>query len=134
MTSPGRIQLSVLQHRHTVPYSCSILLCFYDTSVLRRHQVAYDFQYYNMDMPADVSILVLSEARSRILPCDVALPVVATAAYAAFPVDHPELDSWRQFIEFARQLEHHVESTMQTVGPTKVALIRTAVHSTVLCI
>jgi len=71
---------------------------------------------------------VLSEARSRILPCDVALPVVATAPFAAFPVHHPELASWRQYIGFARQLEHNVESPMQAVGPTEGTVLYSTVH------
>jgi hypothetical protein len=80
--------------------------------LLEWQKVEYDFQYYKMEMPADVPVLVVSQAKSRILPTDVVLPLV-TANRGPVETTNSDLTSWRQYITKARELQHSLDESMQ---------------------
>ncbi|MQL98059.1 hypothetical protein Taro_030760 [Colocasia esculenta] len=76
--------------------------------------VGYDFEYYKLEMPADVQVLILSEKKSNILPADLVLPfhpaVVNTDIHAT-----DELQAWRWYLATMRYLPHSIEPQMQKV-------------------
>eukprot|EP00897_Mesotaenium_endlicherianum_P000995 jgi/Mesen1/10897/ME000095S10230 len=92
--------------------------------LLQSQKVEYDFQFYKMEMVADVAVLVLSQAKSRILPADVVLPVKAVAPGVALAASGEELDKWRAYLNCARHLEHSIEPDMQKVLEAELVAAR----------
>ncbi|KAG0600553.1 hypothetical protein M758_11G042700 [Ceratodon purpureus] len=81
--------------------------------LLQWQKVEYDFQYYKMEMPADVPVLVLSQGKSRILPTDVVLPLNPTASRGPVNITDSDLISWRHYIVKARAMDHSLDESMQ---------------------
>ncbi|XP_078447003.1 E2F target protein 1 (ETG1) isoform X2 [Wolffia australiana] len=76
--------------------------------LLQWQMVGYDCEYYNLDMPADVQVLVISERRSNILPADAIVPFHPEAVNAAtWTVLSDELPAWRWYLASCRTLHHH---------------------------
>ncbi|RWV81711.1 hypothetical protein GW17_00056849 [Ensete ventricosum] len=50
------------------------LLLLNQVDLLMTMQVEYDFEYYKLEMAADVQLLIISEGKSNILPADLVLP------------------------------------------------------------
>ena len=75
----------------------------------------YDFEYYKVDMAADISVLVLSDARSRLLPADMTINIKPISAPMLMSADEPELSMWRQYLSAARYMEHSVPAGVQKV-------------------
>lgn len=77
-------------------------------------QVEYDFEFYKMEMPTDVPVLVFSTARSRLFPADVVIPLRPTRVSSlVFP---PEaLPKWRMYLGAARAGDHTIDPSMQKV-------------------
>ncbi|XP_020107976.1 mini-chromosome maintenance complex-binding protein [Ananas comosus] len=65
--------------------------------------VEYDFEYYKLEMAADVQLLVLSEGKSNILPADLVLPFRPTTV-SAVNAGAEELQSWRWYLATVRSL------------------------------
>ncbi|CAO2825793.1 unnamed protein product [Amaranthus hypochondriacus] len=78
-------------------------------------QVEYDFQYYKMDMTADVQLLVLSEGKSNILPADLVLPFQPSTTGTLETIDEDILQSWRWYLATLRSLSHSISPEMQKV-------------------
>ncbi|GJP31678.1 hypothetical protein CLOM_g14734, partial [Closterium sp. NIES-68] len=81
--------------------------------LLEWQKVDYDFQYYKMDMPSDIPVLILSHATSRLLPADVSMPVRCTAPPQPVRVDESEVATWRRYIGCCRLLEHEIKDGMR---------------------
>ena len=79
-------------------------------------QVEYDFQYYPMEMPTDIPVLVLSHAKSRLLPCDVTLPVRTRAVPVEVQGSEEDTGLWRQYFSHCKFLEHEISDDMKKVG------------------
>lgn len=78
-------------------------------------QVEYDFEYYKLDMPTDIPVLILSNAKSRLLPSDIVVPLRATAN-PSFVVKDSDIARWRLFLTSVRNMNHTLDSSMQKVG------------------
>eukprot|EP00850_Spirogloea_muscicola_P005440 SM000025S08335 [mRNA] locus=s25:142771:147905:+ [translate_table: standard] len=77
-------------------------------------KVEYDFQFYKMDVPVDVPVVVLSQARSKLLPADAVVQLCpadgAPGSLAAVP--EPLLEQWRAYLNAARHMEHIIGASM----------------------
>lgn len=63
-------------------------------------------------MSFDFTIRML-QAKSRILPTDVVLPLNVTANRGPVESTNSDLTSWRQYITKARELQHSLDESMQ---------------------
>lgn len=66
-------------------------------------------------MPADVQLLVLSEAKSNILPADLVLPFRPSSVNSASGVSEEMLKAWRLYLATMKLLPHTIEPRMQKV-------------------
>ncbi|XP_023771001.1 mini-chromosome maintenance complex-binding protein [Lactuca sativa] len=78
-------------------------------------KVEYDFKYYKMNMDADVQILVLSEAKSNILPADLIVPFHPSSVGPLGDVGEETLNEWRWYLATLRSSPHSIETEMQKV-------------------
>eukprot|EP00850_Spirogloea_muscicola_P020123 SM000207S06198 [mRNA] locus=s207:93308:96925:- [translate_table: standard] len=76
--------------------------------------VEYDFQFYKMDVPMDAPVVVLSQARSKLLPADAVVQLrpadCAQGSLAAVP--EPLLGQWRAYLTAARYMDHVIGGSM----------------------
>ncbi|XP_021769315.1 mini-chromosome maintenance complex-binding protein-like [Chenopodium quinoa] len=89
-------------------------------------QVEYDFQYYKMEMKADVQLLVLSEGKSNILPADLVLPFQPLSTSSSEIVDEAIVQTWRWYLAFLRSLSHSISPEMQKVVEEDLVAARQA--------
>eukprot|EP00250_Pteridium_aquilinum_P012999 c21070_g1_i1 orf=136-1962(+) len=83
-------------------------------NLMEWQKVEYDFEFYKMEMPTDLPVLVFSTARSRLFPADVVLPLRPTRDSSL--VFSPELLSkWRMYLGAARAGEHTIDPSMQKI-------------------
>ncbi|MCO5600015.1 hypothetical protein L7F22_054123 [Adiantum nelumboides] len=83
-------------------------------NLMEWQKVEYDFEFYKMEMPADVPVLVLSTARSRLFPADVVLPLRPTRNFSSSL--RPELVAhWRTYLGVARAGNHTIEPSIQKI-------------------
>lgn len=78
-------------------------------------QVEYNFEYYKMEMIADVQMLILSEGKSNIVPADLVIPFQPSSAASFEVVPAETLEAWRWYLASVRSLPHSIESDMQRV-------------------
>ncbi|XP_068641394.1 mini-chromosome maintenance complex-binding protein [Aristolochia californica] len=84
-------------------------------NLMECQQVEYEFDYYKMEMPADVQLLILSEGKSSILPADLVLPFRPVGVtYVKSPTEE-DLQAWRWYLVTLRSLSHVIEPEMQKV-------------------
>ena len=69
-----------------------------------------------MELPTDLPVLVLSHAKSRLLPCDVALPVRTRALPTPVQGSEADIGLWRHYFSHCRFLEHEISDDMKKVG------------------
>ncbi|GAV62484.1 LOW QUALITY PROTEIN: MCM_bind domain-containing protein/Racemase_4 domain-containing protein, partial [Cephalotus follicularis] len=84
-------------------------------NLMEFQKVEYDFQYYKMEMAADVQLLILSEGKSHILPADLVIPFQPSSADSCVVVNIETLDAWRWYLATVRLLPHSIKSEMQKV-------------------
>ncbi|CAK9260337.1 unnamed protein product [Sphagnum jensenii] len=90
--------------------------------LLEWQKVEYDFQFYKMEMPADLPVLILSQAKSRMLPADAVVPLMSTATPACSTPDELDFAKWRLYLTMARDMEHTLQpSILKTVEDDLVA-------------
>ncbi|XVF81935.1 hypothetical protein PTKIN_Ptkin16aG0002400 [Pterospermum kingtungense] len=75
-------------------------------------KVEYDFQYYKMEMAADVQLLIFSEGKSNIIPADVVVPFQPSLESSEIPVAEA-LEAWRWYLATLRSLPHSIGPEMQ---------------------
>ncbi|KAK9742259.1 hypothetical protein RND81_03G159400 [Saponaria officinalis] len=92
-------------------------------------KVEYDFQYYKMDMTADVQLLILSEGKSNLLPADLVLPFQPASTISSEIVDETTVQAWRWFLANLRSLSHSISPEMQTVVENDLVAARQADRS-----
>eukprot|EP00850_Spirogloea_muscicola_P006522 SM000031S11531 [mRNA] locus=s31:132741:136243:- [translate_table: standard] len=77
-------------------------------------KVECNFQFYKMDVPMDVPVVVLSQARSKLLPADAVVQLRpangAPGSLAAVP--EPLLEQWRAYLTAARHMDHIIGASM----------------------
>ncbi|XXG85926.1 hypothetical protein AAC387_Pa11g0921 [Persea americana] len=82
-------------------------------NLLENQKVDYDFEYYKMEMAADVQILILSEGKSNILPADLVLPFRPSVVASVVNGTAEELQAWRWYLATLRSLPHNIEPVIQ---------------------
>ncbi|KAL9230252.1 hypothetical protein vseg_005629 [Gypsophila vaccaria] len=92
-------------------------------------KVEYDFQYYKMEMSADVQLLVLSEGKSNLLPADVVIPFQPPSTISSEIVDETAVQAWRWFLANIRSLSHSISPEMQKVVENDLVTARQADRS-----
>lgn len=83
-------------------------------TVMEMQKVEYDFQFYKLEMEADVQLLVLSEGKSNILPADIVLPFQPSSVGSS-EATAEALEAWRWYLATIRSLPHSIEPEMQKV-------------------
>ncbi|KAJ6806447.1 mini-chromosome maintenance complex-binding protein [Iris pallida] len=88
-------------------------------------KVEYDFEYYKLEMAADVQMLVLSEGKSNILPADLVLPFLPTTVTCNVTASAEELQAWRWYLATLRSLPYsNGPEMLQTVQDEMVAAMK----------
>lgn len=85
-------------------------------------QVEYDFEYYKLEMSADVQLLILSEAKSSILPADLVLPF-SPRSVASINATSEDLQAWRWYLATMRSLPSSIEPEMNLVLPPNLEFL-----------
>ncbi|XP_042465269.1 mini-chromosome maintenance complex-binding protein-like [Zingiber officinale] len=80
-------------------------------NLLELQKVEYDFEYYKLEMAADVQLLILSEAKSSILPADLVLPF-SPGSVPATNATSEDLQAWRWYLATMRSLPCSIEPEM----------------------
>lgn len=78
-------------------------------------QVVYDFEYYKMEMAADIQLLVFSEGKSNIVPADLVIPFQPSSSGSLEVVPRETLEAWRWYLTTVKSLPHSIELEMQQV-------------------
>ncbi|XP_078177648.1 E2F target protein 1 (ETG1) [Carex rostrata] len=79
---------------------------------LMEHQtVEYDFQFYKLEMAAEVQCLIISEAKSNILPADLVVPVCPSAV-TPVTASEEQLHAWRWYLAAVRSLPHLTDTSI----------------------
>lgn len=92
-------------------------------------KVEYDFQYYKVDMAADVQLLVLSEGKSNILPADLVLPFQPSSAGSSEEVEETAMQAWRWYLGTLKSLSHSISPGMQKIVEEDLVAARQADRS-----
>ncbi|KAK1264677.1 Mini-chromosome maintenance complex-binding protein [Acorus gramineus] len=83
--------------------------------LIESQKVEYEFEYYKLEMPADVQILILSEGKSNILPADVVVPFRPSNVSSAVNISSEDLQAWRWYLATLRELPHSIEPETQKI-------------------
>ncbi|XAR66020.1 hypothetical protein NMG60_11012059 [Bertholletia excelsa] len=97
--------------------------------LLELQKVEYDFQYYKMEMPADVQLLIISEGKSNILPADVVLPFCPSLVGSSETPDAERVKAWRWYLTSLRSRPHSILPEMQKVVEDDLVAARQADRS-----
>ncbi|KAJ8442669.1 hypothetical protein Cgig2_003713 [Carnegiea gigantea] len=92
-------------------------------------KVEYDFQYYKVEMAADVQLLVLSEGKSNLLPADSVLPFQPSSAGSSEIVEEAAMQNWRWYLGALRSLSHSISPGMQKIVEEDLVAARQADRS-----
>ncbi|KAF5205635.1 Mini-chromosome maintenance complex-binding protein [Thalictrum thalictroides] len=84
-------------------------------NLVELQKVEYDFQFFKMEMPTDVQVLILSEGKSNILPADLVLPFQPSAVGSFVNAETEALQSWRWYLATLRLSTHDMDPDMQKV-------------------
>nr|GMC94318.1 mini-chromosome maintenance complex-binding protein [Ipomoea batatas]GMC96630.1 mini-chromosome maintenance complex-binding protein [Ipomoea batatas] len=98
-------------------------------NLLDVQKVEYDFTYYKMEMPTDAQLLILSEAKSNILPADIVLPFRPTSVTSYEEVETDVLGGWRWYLGTMKSLSHTIAPEMQKVLEDDLVAARQADRS-----
>ena len=84
-------------------------------NLMEFQKVEYDFQYYKMEMAADVQLLIFSEGKSNIIPVDVVVPFQPSSLESSEIPVVEALEAWRWYLATVRSLPYSIGSEMQKV-------------------
>eukprot|EP00249_Psilotum_nudum_P000776 c12897_g1_i1 orf=82-1905(+) len=84
-------------------------------NLMEWQKVEYDFQYYKIEMPTDVPVLVLSCARSRLFSADTVVPLRFSAIPLRFLDNLTDAGRWRVYLSLAKSMPHTIEPSMQKI-------------------
>ncbi|XP_043703405.1 mini-chromosome maintenance complex-binding protein [Telopea speciosissima] len=82
-------------------------------NLMEWQKVEYNFEYYKVEMMADVQLLVFSEGKSNILPADLVLPFRPSAVGLFESCNAEALQVWRWYLSTVRSFPHSIEPEMQ---------------------
>ncbi|XVF00377.1 hypothetical protein REPUB_Repub03eG0280300 [Reevesia pubescens] len=98
-------------------------------NLMEFQKVEYDFQYYKVEMAADIQLLIFSEGKSNIVPADVVVPFQPSSLESyEIPVAEA-LEAWRWYLATVRSLSHSIGSEMQKVVEDDLVAARQADRS-----
>ncbi|XWS65611.1 hypothetical protein CRYUN_Cryun05aG0128500 [Craigia yunnanensis] len=98
-------------------------------NLMEFQKVEYDFQYYKMEMAADVQLLIFSDGKSNIVPADLVVPFQPSSLESSeIPVSEA-LEAWRWYLATVRSLPHSIGSEMQKVVEDDLVAARQADRS-----
>ncbi|KAK8955939.1 Mini-chromosome maintenance complex-binding protein [Platanthera guangdongensis] len=83
--------------------------------LLEWQTVEYVFEYYKIDMAADVQILIFSEGKSNILPADLVLPFQPHSFDSVEEPSSEELQTWRWYLATAKSLPYSNAPEVQQI-------------------
>ncbi|XVE90970.1 hypothetical protein DITRI_Ditri20bG0118200 [Diplodiscus trichospermus] len=98
-------------------------------NLLEFQKVEYDFQYYKMEMAADVQLLIFSDGKSNIVPADVVVPFQPSSLEFSETPAAEALEAWRWYLATVRSLPHSIGSEMQKVVEDDLVAARQADRS-----
>ncbi|GMJ11831.1 E2F target gene 1 [Hibiscus trionum] len=98
-------------------------------NLIEFQKVEYDFQYYKMEMAADVRLLIFSEGKSNIVPADVIVPFQPSSLESSEMPVAEALQAWRWYLATVRSLPHSIGSDMQKVVEDDLVAARQADRS-----
>ncbi|GLJ14702.1 hypothetical protein SUGI_0238350 [Cryptomeria japonica] len=81
--------------------------------LLEWQKVGYDFEYYTMDMPTDIQVLVLSDGKSNIFPADIVVPFRPTSEFSPLSACRFSKQQWRLYLSTMKSYEHTIGKDMQ---------------------
>ncbi|KAH9292375.1 hypothetical protein KI387_042437, partial [Taxus chinensis] len=84
-------------------------------NLLEWQKVAYDFEYYTMDMATDVQVLILSDGKSNIFPADIVVPYTPTSDSSPLSASQLDKQQWRLYLSTMKSYEHTIEAAIQQV-------------------
>lgn len=92
-------------------------------NLMEWQKVEYDFEFYKMEMPTDVPVLVMSTARSRLFPADVVVPLRQTRE-SSLNLPDELLSKWQMYLGAARAADHAIDPSMQKVLEEDLVMAR----------
>ncbi|XP_039002478.1 mini-chromosome maintenance complex-binding protein-like [Hibiscus syriacus] len=98
-------------------------------NLIEFQKVEYDFQFYKMEMAADVQLLIFSEGKSNIVPADVIVPFQPCSLESSELPTGEALEAWRWYLATVRSLPHSIGSEMQKVVEDDLVSARQADRS-----
>ncbi|XP_010537842.1 PREDICTED: mini-chromosome maintenance complex-binding protein-like [Tarenaya hassleriana] len=98
-------------------------------NLLEYQKLEYDFQYYKMEMPADVQMLIFSEGKSNIMPADVVVPFQPSEVNSLEEIAPEAAESWRWYLATCRSLSHSIGQEIQQVVENDLVAARQADRS-----
>ncbi|KAL4325514.1 hypothetical protein GQ457_11G010060 [Hibiscus cannabinus] len=98
-------------------------------NLIEFQKVEYDFQYYKVEMAADVRLLIFSEGKSNIVPADVIVPFQPSSLESSEIPVVEALEAWRWYLATVRSLPHSIGSEMQKVVEDDLVAARQADRS-----
>ncbi|GMI84959.1 E2F target gene 1 [Hibiscus trionum] len=98
-------------------------------NLIEFQKVEYDFQFYKVEMAADIQLLIFSEGKSNIVPADVIVPFQPSALESSETPAAEALEAWRWYLATVRSLPHSIGSEMQKVVEDDLVAARQADRS-----
>ncbi|KAL4342589.1 hypothetical protein GQ457_08G010140 [Hibiscus cannabinus] len=98
-------------------------------NLIEFQKVEYDFQFYKVEMAADIQLLIFSDGKSNIVPADVIVPFQPSALETSEIPVAEALEAWRWYLATVRSLPHSIGSEMQKVVEDDLVAARQADRS-----
>ncbi|OUM58815.1 hypothetical protein PIROE2DRAFT_15838, partial [Piromyces sp. E2] len=77
--------------------------------LFQNQKITYDFNYHTIDFPADINLIVLSEAKSKLFPCDCIIPLNnMTKINQDMNADENLLNKIRGFIDIMKLADYEL--------------------------
>jgi hypothetical protein len=82
--------------------------------LFQNQKITYDFNYHTLDFPANINLIVLSEAKSKLFPCDCVVPLQNDLTINQdFAInDNETLNIIRGFIDIMKVSDYKIDQDM----------------------
>ncbi|XP_010525516.1 PREDICTED: mini-chromosome maintenance complex-binding protein-like [Tarenaya hassleriana] len=98
-------------------------------NLLEYQKLEYDFQYYKMEMSADVQVLIFSKGKSNTMPADLVVPFQPSEANSFESVAPEAAETWRWYLATCRTLPYSIGQEIQQVVENDLVAVRQADRS-----
>jgi len=83
------------------------------SDLFQNQKITYDFNYHTLDFPADINLIVLSEAKSKLFPCDCIIPLQNSAnVNQDTSINEDLLNKIRGFIDTMKFSDYKIDQEM----------------------